>query len=332
MAKYCYHASHEQFLPSQLVSLCRQAEAHRFDAAFCSDHLQPWAEIQGNSGHLWSWLGAAMQATNHIAFSTITVPGGTRHHPVMVAQAIATLAEMFPGRLPWIALGTGEALNEAALGGDWPAVTERRRRLAQAVGVIRRLLSGESVTEQGPFELHDARIWVRCQQVPELVGAAMTEATARWVGGWADGLLTLGTDLDKLSKIIDAFRQGGGEGKPVHVKVDTCFGESRQSALGEAHRHWRFTCVERRKHHDLRTPEAFEAESRVLRMNDMARHVFVWTDAKDLITHLWACVQMGVSTMDLHHVGLGQQEFIRIVGTSVIPALRLRERSVVSDR
>ena len=39
------------------------AEAAGFQAAMCSDHLAPWSERQGHSGHAWSWLGAAMQAT-----------------------------------------------------------------------------------------------------------------------------------------------------------------------------------------------------------------------------------------------------------------------------
>lgn len=327
MTKYSYHASHEQFSPSQLVSFCKLAENHRFDAVFCSDHLQPWATTQGNSGHLWSWLGAAMQATHHIAFSTITVPGGMRHHPVMVAQAMATLEEMFPGRLPWIAFGSGEALNEAALGGDWPPAPQRNQRLEEAAGIIRQLMRGQSVTDLGMFDLHDARIWVGSKNSPQLFGSAMTEATAHWVGGWADGLLTLGTDLGGLSKIINAFRQGGGRGKPVHVKIDTCHGKSRPSALEEAHRQWRYACVERRKHHDLRTPEAFEAESHTLKVEDMDRHVLIWTDAQELIDHLWACIQMGVGAINLHHVGIQQPAFISTVGSSVIPPLRLRERS-----
>jgi Glucodextranase, domain N/Luciferase-like monooxygenase len=36
---------------------------------------------------------------------------GQRYHPAIVAQAAATLVEMFPGRF-WIALGTGQLLNE----------------------------------------------------------------------------------------------------------------------------------------------------------------------------------------------------------------------------
>jgi hypothetical protein len=37
-----FHASHEQFPPSELLALARQAEAAGFDCAMSSDHFRPW--------------------------------------------------------------------------------------------------------------------------------------------------------------------------------------------------------------------------------------------------------------------------------------------------
>lgn len=327
MAKYIYHASHEQFTPSQLVAYSRLAEACRFDAVFCSDHLQPWARIQGNSGHAWTWLGAALQATNHISFGTVTVPGGWRYHPVILAQTIATLCELFPGRLPWIALGSGEALNEAMLGCRWPEKKERERRLLEGAALLRSLFQGNEVSHFGALQALEARLWVAPPEVPRLFGAAMTPDTARWVGGWADGLFTLGRDLEQLTHIVRAFREGGGEGKPVHVKLDTSLGDTTDKALEEAHQQWRFACVDLDMHHRLRTPEAFEHASANLVPEDMNRYVLAWSDPRTLIEHVWACMKIGVEAIDFHHVGLNQSRFIRVVGADVIPSLRLRERN-----
>ena len=83
-----------------------KAKAAGFDGAFSSDHHHPWAEAQGQSGFTWSWLGAAMARTRRLSFGAISVPGGWRYNPAILAQAVATLGQMFPGRLPWIALGT----------------------------------------------------------------------------------------------------------------------------------------------------------------------------------------------------------------------------------
>jgi coenzyme F420-dependent glucose-6-phosphate dehydrogenase len=64
MARIGFLASHEQFLPSELLALVRAAEMAGFDCAMSSDHFRPWASAQGQSGFAWSWLGAALQATS----------------------------------------------------------------------------------------------------------------------------------------------------------------------------------------------------------------------------------------------------------------------------
>ena len=143
------HASHEQMPPSELLYAVRFAESAGFDAAMCSDHLAPWGERQGHSGHAWTWLGAALQATE-IAFGVVTAPG-QRYHPVVLAQAIATLGELFPDRF-WAALGTGEAINEHVTGDRWPDKPTRDARLLECVDVMRALLRGEEVTHHGLVE------------------------------------------------------------------------------------------------------------------------------------------------------------------------------------
>ena len=101
----------------------------------CSDHFAPWNERQGHSGFAWSWLGAAL-ATTSLPFGVVNAPG-QRYHPAIVAQAIATLGAMFPGRF-WVALGSGEAMNEHITGDRWPRKDVRDARLRECVDVIRR--------------------------------------------------------------------------------------------------------------------------------------------------------------------------------------------------
>src|SRR5687767_15018421 len=102
--KIGYHVSHEQFKPSALLKFTRQAQQAGFTQALSSDHYFPWSESQGESGFAWSWLGAAMEATT-LGFGIVNAPG-QRYHPAIIAQAVATLCEMNPGRF-WIAVGSG---------------------------------------------------------------------------------------------------------------------------------------------------------------------------------------------------------------------------------
>lgn len=124
-----YHASHEQLPPSVLLSAVIDAERAGFDGAMCSDHLSPWSLRHGESGFAWSWLGAALASTS-FSIGVVNAPG-QRYHPVVIAQAIATLAEMFPGRF-WTAFGSGEALNEHVTGEPWPSKDERNARLDES--------------------------------------------------------------------------------------------------------------------------------------------------------------------------------------------------------
>src|SRR5947207_7476905 len=149
MARYFHFCAHEQFAPDDLLRQAVEAEHAGFDGIGCSDHLQPWWE-PGESGHAWVWLGAAAQATERVPFGTGVTPPGPRYHPVLIAQAWATLERLFPGR-PYLGFGSGESLNESPLGADWPSVGERIARMEEGLELIHRLFAGERVTSQGRF-------------------------------------------------------------------------------------------------------------------------------------------------------------------------------------
>src|SRR3954466_3977991 len=100
--RYFYGAAHEQFPPDDLLRQATEAAEAGFDGIGCSDHLQPWWE-PGESGQAWVWLGAVGQATQGVAIGTAVTPPGPRYHPVLIAQAWATLERMFPGR-PFLGL------------------------------------------------------------------------------------------------------------------------------------------------------------------------------------------------------------------------------------
>ena len=119
-----------------------------------SDHFSPWSARQGQSGFGWSFLGAAL-ATTSLPFGAVNAPG-QRYHPAIIAQAVATLGAMFPGRF-WVALGSGEASNEHITGQGWPRKELRDARLRECVDVIRALLAGEEVSHDGLVTVDRAR-------------------------------------------------------------------------------------------------------------------------------------------------------------------------------
>ena len=206
-----------------------RAEAAGFDAVMCSDHLAPWSEAQGHSGFTWTWLGAALQATDRVPMGSFHAPG-QRYHPVISAQAMATVAAMFPGRFPWVALGSGQALNEHVTGAAWPVKAVRMERLRECVDVMRALWAGEEVTHHGHVVVDRAKLWSLPEEPPKLVAGAISVETARWAAGWADGLITVNQPRETLRRIVAAYRDAGGRGE-LHLQVHLAWAEDDETAL-----------------------------------------------------------------------------------------------------
>jgi coenzyme F420-dependent glucose-6-phosphate dehydrogenase len=314
-----FHASHEQFPPSELLALVRRAEAAGFDCAMSSDHFRPWGAAQGHSGFAWSWLGAALASTR-LPIGVISAPG-YRYHPAIIAQGAATLAEMFPSRF-WLALGSGQRLNEDITGLAWPEKAERNARLRECADIIRALLAGETVTHHGRVSAVNAKLYSRPAQPPPLLGAAVTEATAEAVGVWADGLLTVSAGPEQMRKVIEAFRRGGGAGKRLVVQVGLNWAPTEAEALAGAHEQWRTNVLGGEVNWELRTPEEFDTATRFVRPEDMRQSVWISADPGWHVARLAELVELGFKEIQLHQVGRNQQAFIDIFGERVLPALQ----------
>jgi probable non-F420 flavinoid oxidoreductase len=313
-----YHCSHEQIAPAALLQAVRDAEGAGFGAAMCSDHLAPWGRRQGQSGHSWSWLGAALEATS-LSHGVVTAPV-QRYHPAVCAQAIATLAGMFPGRF-WAALGSGEALNEHVTGDRWPPKDVRDARLLEAVDIIRRLLDGEEVSADGRFRVDRARVWSLPETPPALFGAAVSEETARRVGSWADGLITVNQPVETLESVVRAFREDGGD-KPAYLQVHLSWADTDERAIQIAHDQWRTNVFGPPLAWNLETPDQFDEAARFVRPEDVEKAILVSSDVDQHIDWLTRYAEIGFDRIYLHHVGQEQAEFIRVFGEKVIPALQ----------
>jgi coenzyme F420-dependent glucose-6-phosphate dehydrogenase len=319
MVLCAYHASHEQFAPSALVRYVRLAEQAGFTAVSSSEHLQPWSLRQGQSGFAWAWLGAAMQVTT-LPFSLVCAPG-PRYHPLVIAQAAATLAELFPGRFR-LALGSGEALNERVLGKPWPPKAERQAHLLECVQMIRALWAGETVTHAGRVRIEEGKLYTRPAVPLQLFGAAITATTARWVGSWADGLLTLGGAPEAVRQTLNGFYEGGGAGKPVILQVALAYARDEAKARRGAYEQWRTNIFPSEVLAELWTPQQFQAIARYVRPEDLDASIRISADPQRHLAWLQQDVTLGVSQINLHNVNREQEVFIDDFGERVLPALQ----------
>jgi probable non-F420 flavinoid oxidoreductase len=318
MTDYGIHASHEQIPPAELLAAVVAAERAGFDAAMCSDHFSPWSARQGQSAFAWSWLGAALQATN-LTFGVVNAPG-QRYHPAIIAQAIGTLGAMYPGRF-WAALGSGEYSNEHITGEPWPRKEVREARLLECVGVIRDMLAGQEVTRDGLVKVDRARLWTRPDQAPALIGAAVSTKTAAWCAEWADGLVTVNAPEQRLREMIAAYRDAGGRG-PTALQVHLSWAPTEAEAETIAHDQWRSNVFTPPVCWDLETVEHFDVVSENVTLEQVRQVVNISADLERHIEWLRGYAALGFDRIYLHHVGQDLTPFIDAFGAKVLPALR----------
>ena len=318
MTVYGFHASHEQISPRQLLADVQLAEQVGFQAAMCSDHLEPWSQRQGHAGMAWPWLGAAL-ATTELTFGTVTAPG-QRYHPAIVAQAIATLGQMFPGRF-WTALGTGQFANEHVTGQGWPRKDVRQQRLEESVEVIRRLRAGETVSHDGLVTVEEATVWELAEPRPPLIAPAISVATAMRGARWADGLATINQDPSLLREMLDRWADAGGAPHRI-LQVHLAWAPTEQEAFAVAHDQWRSNIFPSPASTDLRVATYDAVSEHGVGSEQLREAVLVSSDLGELTEQIHDLASLGFDEVYLHHVGQQQRPFLEAFGEKVLPQLR----------
>src|SRR5215213_6619023 len=188
MTSWGYTLSSEEHPPQVLVANAERAERAGFDFLSISDHYHPWIREQGQSPFVWSTIGAIAARTSRIRLGVGVTCPIMRIHPAIVAQAAATSACLLEGRF-FLGVGTGEALNEHVVGQRWPNIETRREMLSEAVAVMRRLWSGETVDHRGRhYTVENARLFTVPEEPPPVVVSAFGEEAARLAAADGDGI------------------------------------------------------------------------------------------------------------------------------------------------
>ncbi len=323
--RYLHLCAHEQFPPDDLLHQAVAAERVGFDGIGCSDHVQPWWE-PGESGHAWVWLGAAAQATERGCFGTAVTPPGPRYHPLLIAQAWATLEIMFPGR-PYLGIGSGEALNEAPVSGEWPSVGEQIERMEEALEIIHALFEGERLTAAGThFTTEGAFLHSRSERRPPIYVSAFGPRAARVAGRHGDGLWTL-ADPEKVPGLIDAYRgaaeDAGREPGEIVLQAAFSWAEDDDAAL-EGARVWKGAQPQeffKDKWHD---PKAmYEEGERQVSDEELRESMIISSDPERHVERIREVEALGATTVALmNNSGADPQAAIGVYGESVLPRLR----------
>ncbi|MGW7451617.1 LLM class F420-dependent oxidoreductase [Streptomyces sp. NPDC054787] len=319
MVRIGYTMMTEQAGPRELVSHVVGAERAGFDFSVISDHFFPWLDSQGHAPYAWSVLGAAAQATSHIPLMTYVTCPTFRYHPAVVAQKAATMQILSGGRFR-LGLGSGENLNEHVVGAGWPAAPVRLEMLEEAVGIIRRMFDGESVSHHGVhFDVENALLWDLPDQPPPIGIAVSGPRSCELAGQYGD--LVIATEPKR--ELLREFDAHGGSGKPRIGQLPVCYDTDRDAAVARAHDQFRWSLGGWKVNAELPGPGGFEQAAQHVRPEDVAAAIPCGDDVDAFVDAVRPYAEAGFTEVALVQVGgERQQPFLEWAEAKLLPALR----------
>jgi coenzyme F420-dependent glucose-6-phosphate dehydrogenase len=329
--KFGYKASAEQFGPRDLVEYSVLAEEVGLDSVWVSDHYQPWRHVGGHAPYSLAWMAAVGERTERITLGTSVLTPTYRNSPPMMAQAFGTLGSLYPGRVV-LGVGTGEALNEIAVQGEfaWPEFKERFARLREAVRLMRLLWTEERVTFEGDYyRTKDATVYDRPEGGVPIYVAAGGPVVAKYAGRGGDGFIcTSGKGMDLYTeKLLPAVAEGEeAAGKEVGsaermIEIKLSYAHSRDEAL-ENTRFWAPLSLTPEQKHGTEDPAEMARLADALPIEQVARRWIVATTPEEVVEDCRAYVEAGFNHLVFHPPGEDQAGFLRSFSAEVLPGLQ----------
>jgi coenzyme F420-dependent glucose-6-phosphate dehydrogenase len=322
---------HERFGPDELVRQAVVAEEVGFDIVACSDHLTPWWTedlAPNNSGNAWVWLGAISQATKEPSIGTAVTGVIHRYHPVVLAQQIATLEILAPGRT-FLGVGSSEAMNEVPAGLDpdnYPPIGEQIERMEESVTIIRRLLDGETVTHEGKyFQAYNAKLYSLPERRPPIYMSAFGEQAAEVAGRLSDGVWTL-ADPREAPKVIAGYRRGAEQAgrEPGEIILQGMFSwaEDDETAF-ESSKEWKGTMVDEHYTEPIHDPAEIERNGKEVSDKTWKTMGAISSDPKSHLRMVKMIREMGATAVVMMNTSSADPEgALRMYGEHVLPELR----------
>jgi F420-dependent oxidoreductase-like protein len=218
--------------PNQSWDDIREIAAHceqtGWDGVYFADHFMPNSQgqepLDGDVLECWSIIAALAATVPRVRLAPL-VTSITYRHPAVLANIAAAVDQISHGRLT-LGVGAGWQENEHAVYGiPLGTVRERMDRFAEAVQILRSLLSQPRTTFSGQyFQLEDAP----CQpspvqgRLPLLIGGGGERRTLRIAAEYADEWNAWTTpDLltHKLSVLREHCEQIGRDPNEIHVST-----------------------------------------------------------------------------------------------------------------
>ena len=318
-----YMLAHEQFTVPELVRIGALASQAGFHVLSTSDHIQPWQANEKHAGQAWVTMGAlGAQAPRSWMGTTVTCPT-MRYNPAVVAEAFASLNDLYPGRI-FLGVGSGEALNEEAATGMWPKWQERWDRLIEAIGIIRALWAGQELAHKGTYYTVNAKLWDTPRTPIPLLTAANGVKSMRLAGIHGDGLITDPlTWQQHRQQWEDGARSAGKNPSDMPVLVEQYVVIGTKEQAQRPAELWRFGPKAFKTYFDDPSPAHIQQRADAeVPIDQVLQSWAVSPDPEVHIQKLRSLFDSGVSIVNVHCPMQDQRQVIEFYARNVLPHFR----------
>ena len=313
----------------QLLKFVTEAERAGFSSTITSDHFHPWWHDNAFGNFTWVWIAAAAERTKKMQFITRVTTPIYRYHPAIIAQAFASLDTMYPGRIG-LGLGSGEAMNEAPLGFDWPKAKARLARTKESLQIIRALW-GKRRTNEGfvnfngeYFLIRDAKLYTPPSTQVPLYMAATGQQAVKIAAKYSDGLITY-LDPEKVSKVIETFdktvlqNNDRSKKKPKIGEYKMSFSDDYDKAL-KATYFWRATLLPNIFDSDISDPRKLQRKAiKEISDKQLKESIDIVTSIEDCISSIEKYYKAGFTRVYVHSTSPDEINFISEFSKKVLP-------------
>jgi G6PDH family F420-dependent oxidoreductase len=195
--------------PAADIDLAERAVEAGFEGVWIGDHFLPWIDSRPYTHQILPWLGSLMATVPDVTVGTSVTCPLYRYEPGILAQAVATLDNMYPGRFE-LGVGTGEALNEAPFVDDWPDWETRASMLVEAIECMRTLWE---TPEYHSFEgehygFEDVRLFTEPRTEVDISWAGWGPQSCAMAGEHAGNLISFSPPERFAEYMIPRFETG----------------------------------------------------------------------------------------------------------------------------
>ena len=173
----------------RITAVAQAADELGFHAVYVPDHLHPIPPSQAPVFEAWTMITALAAATDRIRLGPLVTSNSYRN-PALQAKIASTIDVVSNGR---VIFGIGAGWYEPdylGYGYEFGSAGDRLRRLDEAVQLIRRFWTEESVDFEGRYYRASGGLnqpkGIQQPHIPVLVAGAGEQKTLRTVARWAD--------------------------------------------------------------------------------------------------------------------------------------------------